>query len=64
MPMNEGKTMTLHQEASQAVLNYALIKAGDERFKYAYAYGMVFALLTDEQKEYLKNYASNGVSHA
>lgn len=62
--MNERETMNYEetQKIDEAILNYALIKSGDERYKYAFAYGMVFAILTEDQKNYLKKYALNGVS--
>lgn len=60
----ERETMSLYIETQEAVLEYALEKAGEERYKYAYAFGMVYAILTKEQQEYLKKFATNGVSNA
>lgn len=33
----------------EKLLNYSLIQSGDEKLKYAYAFGSLWALMTDDQ---------------
>lgn len=49
------------REIENAILDYAKIKSG-ERYKHAFAFGMLVVMLNDEQLTYLKNYVDKCVS--
>ena len=50
------KTYQERLAVEEKLFQYALNKSGDERFKYAMSFGLVWAMLTDEQIETLDRY--------
>ena len=50
------KTYQERLAVEEKLFQYALNKSGDERFKYAMSFGVVWAMLTDEQIETLDRY--------
>lgn len=48
----------------EKVFAYAIKKSGEEKFKYAYAFGLIWALLSDEQLKYIADFIEkNGVNN-